>query len=170
MNDTTASDCTCPSALTASVAELDAFLDGDCVEPLTLAQSEAAALVLQELKRRMQATPAAPGIDLPGWAFERPDGSDLIVISAPNGRTWVTEPDDRLHMLATAVIDASPKGGSDVAARVLDALRSAEGLAMCCLAVDGYSRREIEQMARATAPTFTAAIKTLQATSAEVGA
>ncbi|WP_296247593.1 hypothetical protein [uncultured Stenotrophomonas sp.] len=53
-----------PSALTASIAELDAFLGGDCVEPLTLAQSESAALILQELKRLMASTPAAPGIDI----------------------------------------------------------------------------------------------------------
>lgn len=58
----------------------------------------------------------APGIDLPGWAFERPSGADVIVISAPNGKTWIAEPDDRLHMLAAAVMDASPKGGSDVEA------------------------------------------------------
>ena len=115
--------------------------------------------------RAGQQSAAAPGIDLPGWAFERPSGADVIVISAPNGKTWIAEPDDRLHMLAAAVIDASPKGGSDV----LDALRAADGLAACCMAVDGYSRREIEELARATAPRFTAAIKNMQATSAEVG-
>lgn len=54
-----------------------------------------------------------PGIDLPGWVFERPSGTDVIVVSAPNAKTWIAEPGDRLHMLASAVIDASPKGGSD---------------------------------------------------------
>lgn len=55
-------------------------------------------------------TPAAPRIALPGWAFERPAGTEVIVVSTPNGKTWITEPDDRLHMLAAAVLDASPKG------------------------------------------------------------
>lgn len=53
-----------PGALAASIAELEAFLGGECVEPLTLAQSEAAMLVLQELKRRMASALAAPGIGL----------------------------------------------------------------------------------------------------------
>lgn len=70
------------------------------------------------------------------------------------------------------LIDASPKGGSDALEAVTDALRSAEGLAACCMAVDGYSRREVEDIARATAPEIASAIKIMkriQATSAEVG-
>ncbi|TDB26682.1 hypothetical protein ATCM_02880 [Stenotrophomonas sp. ATCM1_4] len=73
--------------------------------------------ILAAIAKLKASAPAAPGNDLEGWAFERPSGADVIVISAPNGNTWIAEPDDRLHMLAAAVIDASPKGGSDERAR-----------------------------------------------------
>lgn len=43
-------------------------------------------------------------------------------------------------------------------AQMLDALRSAEALAFCCMAEDCYSRREIRDMAEASAPRYTAAI------------
>ena len=48
------------------------------------------------------------------------------------------------------------------AATIVEALRAADALAACCMAVDGYSRRELADMARATLPTFTAAIALAQ--------
>ncbi|KRG86146.1 hypothetical protein H7691_12620 [Stenotrophomonas sp. CW117] len=94
-----------PSALTASIARLDAFLDGDCVEPLTLAQSEAAALVLQELKRRMASTLAAPGIDL--TPFRAPLVAAVRLLARHGSEADMNRVADLI-----ALIDASPKGGS----------------------------------------------------------
>ena len=55
--------------------------------------------------------------------------------------------------------DVQPNGRR---AALLEALRAADALAACCMAVDGYSRRELADMARATLPTFTAAIALAQ--------
>ncbi len=102
-----------PSALTASIARLDEFLEGDCVEPLTLAQSEAAALVLQELKRRMASTPAAPGIDLEpaGWQYRVTAGPQTGWSPWMDGRGEKFEKDYTVERRRVyAQIDASPKG------------------------------------------------------------
>lgn len=110
-----------PRALTASIAKLDAFLDGECAELLTPAQSEAAALVLQELKRRMASrTPAAPGIDLTSLVPAEREKPELMMATWHEVAGWnacVAEIRRR--------IDASPKGCSDelrdVAASILAA-------------------------------------------------
>jgi hypothetical protein len=47
---------------------------------------------------------------------------------------------------------------SPAVARLVEALRAADGLAACCMAVDGYSRKELDEMARATSPSFRAAL------------
>jgi len=91
-----------PRALTASIARLDAFLDGECAELLTPAQSEAAALVLQELKRRMASTPAAPGIGL--QAFRKVAMPLLCQMLCSHDAESVAR---KLH---AALLDASPKG------------------------------------------------------------
>jgi len=96
-----------PRALTASIARLDAFLDGDCAELLTPAQSESAALVLQELKRRMASTPAAPGIDIEQFRepvtfwFEH-------IVTHPFTETNAARLRKAKHLLA--LIYASPNG------------------------------------------------------------
>lgn len=41
---------------------------------------------------------------------------------------------------------------------LVDAVEAAKALAVCCMATDCYSREEIEDMARATKPTFDAAL------------
>ncbi|WP_433925679.1 hypothetical protein [Stenotrophomonas nematodicola] len=40
-----------PRALAASIAELEALMEGECLDPLTTSESESVMLVLQELKR-----------------------------------------------------------------------------------------------------------------------
>lgn len=92
-----------PRALTASIARLDAFLDGECAELLTPAQSEAAALVLQELKRRMASTPAAPGIDL-----ARVQAALKYAEAAARHNTHTELAADFADLIRR--IDASPKG------------------------------------------------------------
>lgn len=50
-----------PRALAASIAELEALMEGECLDPLTTSESESVMLVLHELKRLQLVAASQPG-------------------------------------------------------------------------------------------------------------
>jgi hypothetical protein len=54
-----------PRALAASIAELEALMEGECLDPLTTSESESVMLVLQELKRLQLVAARQPMVQVP---------------------------------------------------------------------------------------------------------
>lgn len=54
-----------PRALAASIAELEALMEGECLDPLTTSESESVMLVLQELNRLQLVAARQPGVQEP---------------------------------------------------------------------------------------------------------
>ena len=68
-----------PGALAASIAELEAWLETDGCEPLTVSQGESVGLVLQELKRLRAACPECKGTGMADSGGVQPWGEPALI-------------------------------------------------------------------------------------------
>lgn len=93
--------------------------------------------------------------------------ADNKAVAIPYGENGSCAGDDTAFANAALIAEAgtvatetglSPRQLADQRAELLEALRGAEALVSCFMAVDGYSRKELEEMGRATAPGLRAVI------------
>jgi hypothetical protein len=68
-----------PGALAASIAELDAWLETDGCEPMTVSQGESVGLVLQELKRLRAVCPECKGTGMADSGGVHPWGEPAMI-------------------------------------------------------------------------------------------
>jgi hypothetical protein len=86
-----------PSALVASIAELDAWLETDGCDPLTVSQGESIGLVLHELKRLRDVCPECKGTGMADSGGVHPWGEPALI---PCGCDRAAAPTSHAQVLA----------------------------------------------------------------------
>lgn len=105
-----------PRALAASIAELEALMEGECLDPLTTSESESAMLVLHELKRLQLVAARQPGAqeEVTDAEVEKAWSRFEAALQAPDGDT----PEDRVLSQTIDQRDRYHEVADDLAAHI----------------------------------------------------